>query len=213
MDKAEIIRAISELKKSSQKKFAQSYDLIINLKALDIKSNPVDVSITLPFPKGKAIKVAAFVDQELAEQAQKHCQLVLRETDFPKYAADKKLAKKLAEDYDYFIAQMNLMPKVAAAFGRTLGTKGKMPNPKLGCVVPANANLEMLVKKLGLTARIQAKKGTNLQCIVGKQDQPDEQVAENILAICHAVEKALPGERQNIKNILLKLTMSKPVRL
>src|SRR3989338_1521346 len=149
MDKQQILNTISELKKSSQKKFAQSYDLIINLKTLDTKSNPVDVSVTLPFPKGRIVKVAAFVDQELAEQAKKYCQFVLRETDFSKYTADKKLTKKLAEEYDFFIAQMNLMPKIAAAFGRTLGTKGKMPNPKMGCVVPANANLELLVKRLG----------------------------------------------------------------
>ena len=213
MEKDKIIKALELIKQSSPKKFTQSYDLIVNLKDLELKTTPVDVFVTLPHPKGRTVKIAAFVDQELSEQAAKHCDLVLKDKDFPTYTADKKAAKKLGEQYDYFIAQMNLMPKIAAAFGRTLGSKGKMPNPKLGCVVPASANLEPLIKKLKHTVRLQARKGLNLQCLVGKQDQPEEQIVENILAVLDAVSKGLPDGQNNIKNILLKLTMGKPVKL
>ena len=142
--------------------------------------------VTLPSPKGRKIKVAAFVDQELSAQAAKFCDLSIKEPDFTKYA-NKKTAKKLAEDYDYFIAQANLMPKIAANFGRILGTRGKMPNPKLGCVVPPSTNLEPLIKKLNHTVRLQAKKGLNLQCVIGKQDQRDEEIIDNILTIALAM--------------------------
>ncbi|MFH1683025.1 MAG: hypothetical protein ABIA37_04470, partial [Candidatus Woesearchaeota archaeon] len=166
---------------------------------------------TLPFPKAKKPRIAAFVAQELSEQADKVCDFVLREADFVKY--DTKAQKKLAQEYDYFIAQANLMPKVAQVFGKTLGTKGKMPNPKFGCVVPPNANLEPLVKKLQSSVRMSAKKSTNLQCFVGKEDMPEEQVIENILSLHTTVLKQLPLDQQNIKGIFLKLTMSKPVKI
>lgn len=212
MDKEQVKKGIEEIKKQPQKKFSQSYDLIINLKNIVIKSNPLDLFVTLPHSKGKQIKVAAFVDQELTEQAQKFCDLTIKEPDFPQYA-DKKKAKKLAESYNYFIAQASLMPKVAAAFGKVLGVKGKMPNPKLGCVVPPNANLEALMKKLNLTVRMQAKKATNMQCMVGKEDQPEDEIIENIQAVYQAVLKKLPNDVQNVKNVFLKLTMGKPVKL
>ncbi len=212
MDKEQVQKVIEELKKNPKRKFTQSYDLIINLKNLVIKSNPVDFFVTLHYPKGKKIKVAAFVDVQLADAANEACDLVIREADFPKYA-DKKVQKKLAEGYDYFIAQANLMPKLAQAFGKVLGTKGKMPNPKLGCVVPPTANLKLLVDKLNKTVRLSAKKGLNLQCLVGKEDQREEEVIDNILTIYQTALKQLPEEKQNIKNVALKLSMSRPVRI
>lgn len=213
MNKEQIQKALQELQKQPQKKFVQSYDLVINLKDYDVKQSPLDFFANLPYPKGKKVKVAAFVDQQLAEQANKFCDTVIRDTDFDRYKEDKKMAKKLAQDHDYFIAQATIMPKIAAVFGKALGARGKMPNPKLGCVVPPSANLEPLVKRLATTARLSAKKGTNLQCLVGKQDQPEAQVIENILTVYQAAAKQLPNEVQNIKNVLLKTTMGKPVKI
>lgn len=213
MDQEQVQKALEEVKKQPKKKFSQSYDLIINLKNIDIKTHPVDVFATLPHTKGSKVKIAAFIDQELVEQANKFCDLAIKESEFQKYQADKKLAKKLVEHYDYFIAQMNIMPKLAAVFGKALGTRGKMPNPKLGCVVPPNANFEPLVKKLNQSVRLSAKKATNIQCLVGKENQPDKEIVENVLAVYNQLTKNLPQEFQNIKSVLLKTTMGKPVRI
>jgi large subunit ribosomal protein L1 len=212
MNKEQVKKALDELKTQPKKKFTQSYDLIINLKNLDIKQTNIDFFSTLHFPKGKTIKIAAFADQLLRESADKNCDLVIEESDFEKYQ-DKKAIKKLADSYDYFIAQASLMPKIAAKFGKILGIKGKMPNPKLGCVVPPNANLEALAKKLKLTIRMTAKKALNLQCIVGKEDQPEEEVIDNIITAYNSAVKQLPNELQNVKDVTLKLTMSKPVKV
>src|SRR3989344_4546063 len=212
MEKDDIQKALAELKQQPKKKFNQSYDLIINLKSMDVKQTPVDFFVNLPHPKGPKVKVAVFCDQQLAEQGQKNCEGVIKDTEFDQYK-DKKVAKKLAEQYDYFLAQANLMPKIAAIFGKALGTKGKMPNPKLGCVVPATANLAPLIKKLDSTVRCQAKKALNLQCMIGKENQADEEITENILAVYYAALKQLPNETQNVKNVALKLTMSKPVKV
>ncbi|MEK6900310.1 MAG: 50S ribosomal protein L1, partial [Nanoarchaeota archaeon] len=105
------------------------------------------------------------------------------------------------------------MPKVAAIFGKSLGARGKMPNPKLGCVVPPNVNLEPLVKKLATTIRLSAKKGTNLQCQVGKEDQSEEQIIDNILTVYQTAIKQLPNEAHNVREVMLKLSMGKPVKI
>ncbi|HIG92723.1 TPA: hypothetical protein HA242_07145 [Candidatus Woesearchaeota archaeon] len=209
MERQDVTKAIDELKKQPQKKFSQSYDLIINLKNFNVKQTPLDFFVTMPHSLGKKIKVAAFVEQATDQKA---CDLIIRESEFQKYA-EKKTAKKLGEEYDFFIAQANLMGKIAAAFGKVLGTKGKMPNPKLGCVVPPNANLEPLVKKLETTVHLTAKKATNLQCMVGKQNQNENEIIDNVMSVYQTVTKQLPDETQNIKNVSIKLTMSKPVRI
>lgn len=211
MDQEQVKHAIAELQKQPKKKFSQSYDLIINLKNI-VKSDPIDVFVTLHYPKGKSVMIAAFVDSQLADEAQRCCDLTIKEVDFVKYA-DKKQLKKIAENYDYFLAQANLMPKVAQVFGKILGIKGKMPNPKLGCVVPPNANLESLKNKLQKTVRLQSRKATNLQCLVGKDSQPDSEIIDNVLTVYQSVVKQLPNEEQNVKNVYLKFTMSKPVKV
>ncbi len=212
MNKDAITKALSELKGLKKKRnFSQSFDLIVNLKNFDPKSNSVDVFISLPHFIGKKPKVAAFASQALEASAQKHCDLVITEGDFAKY--DTKQAKKLAQSYDYFIAAAPLMPKIAKAFGKALGTRGKMPNPKLGCVVPPNANLGPLVDRLSKSVHVATRKATNLQCMVGKEDMPEADVIENILSAYNAIVKAVPNELQNIKKVQLKLTMSKPVTI
>jgi len=213
MNTQDVQKALEQLKQQPKRKFTQSYDLIINLKNLVVKTNPVDFYITLNHSKGKPVKVAAFVGPELLSQATECCDFVIKESDFDKYQRDKNAAKKLAESYDYFIAQATLMPKIAAAVGRVFGPKQKMPNPKLGCVVPPNATLEPLVSKLRKTVRMRATKGTNLQCMVGKEDQEESEVVDNILTAYNSTIKKLPNEEQNVKNVSLKLTMGKPVNI
>ena len=100
MNKEEIKKVLAELKSQSKRNFNQSYDLIINLKNISIAQNPLDFFITLHYSKGKNIKIAAFVDNILADQAKKNFDLVITEPDFAKYS-DKKVMKKLAHHFKY----------------------------------------------------------------------------------------------------------------
>src|SRR3989338_5004403 len=143
MEKEELQSALQKARDISDKRnFKQSFDLVINLKGLDMKKQEhnVDAFITLPHARGKKTKVCALVGAELFEQAKSVCDFAILSDTFEKYK-EKKEIKKLANSYDFFIAQANIMPKVATTFGRIFGPRGKMPNPKSGGVVPPNANL------------------------------------------------------------------------
>lgn len=126
---------------------------------------------------------------------------------------DKKAVKKLAAEYDFFIAQANIMPKVATVFGRVLGPRGKMPNPKAGCVVPPKASLAPLYEKLQNMVRIKAKDKPIVMAVVGDQSLKDEELADNILYAYNQIAHHLPKEEHNIKDAFIKLTMSKPVKI
>jgi ribosomal protein L1 len=63
------------------------------------------------------------------------------------------------------------------------------------------------------TVRAIAKINLMIPCMVGKEDSKDEEMVDNIITIYENVVNALPNGNQNIKNVYLKLTMGKPVKV
>lgn len=212
MDKNIITQAVKTVKENSPKRnFNQSFDLIINLKNVDVKKTGLDFFVQLHFSKGKKTKICALVGPELEKEAREVCDTVISQNEFQKYTKDKKIVKKLAKQHDFFIAQANIMPQVATSFGRVLGPKGKMPNPKAGCVVPPKTNLKILYERLQKTLRINAKTDPIVHCTVGKEDMNEEEIVDNVSNVYTSVIHQLPQEKNNIKSVFLKLTMGKPV--
>ena len=105
------------------------------------------------------------------------------------------------------------MPKVAAAFGKVLGSRGKMPNPKAGCVVPPKTSLKPLYERLQGTIRVQAKLSPLVQIFAGKESLKDEELADNVLDIYSQLEAKLPRGKNNVKNVFMKFTMSASQKL
>ena len=198
-----------------KRNFSQSFELIINFKDLDLKKpdNQVDVFVRLPQVSPKQKKVCALVDADMVDEAEKHCDGVVQLSDFSHYAQDKKLAKKMAKKYDFFIAQANVMPKVATTFGRVLGPRGQMPNPSAGAIFPAKAQLAPVVEKFRNTIRARVLKMPLLQCFVGTDAMDDKAIAENAAYLLEQVVNELPGDVANLRSVFIKTTMGKPVQV
>ncbi len=212
MDNKEIIQAIKTARgNSKERKFSESIDLVINLKGLNLKKEDEKILafIQLPHQRGKKVKVTALVDQALITKAKAGCDGFVLLEDFKNLT--KKQIKKLANNTDYFIAQANIMPKVAQTFGRVLGPRGMMPNPKAGCVVPSTADLKPIVARLQNLVKIETKNELTIKTSIGSSTLKDEELAENALAIYNYVVHHIPQEKNNIKNILIKTSMGKPV--
>ncbi|MFA6073042.1 MAG: hypothetical protein WC758_02945 [Candidatus Woesearchaeota archaeon] len=215
MDRKSVENALKELRKEEhKKKFSQSLDLIINLKDINLKNTDetVDFFATMNHGLGRKMKVAIFAGPELEEKAKQVCDLVIPLKDFDKYT-DKKLAKKLAAKYDFFLAQAEIMPKVAQIFGRVLGPRNKMPNPKLGSVVPAKGQVDALYERLQRTVRVSAKKAPVIQVKIGSEAMKDDELIDNILLVYDQVVHHTPKEKANIRSAFVKLTMSKPIKI
>src|SRR3989339_1074023 len=105
MDKTKILESIKKARDaSSKKKFNQTFDLVINLKDLNLK-NPqqkLDLFVVLPNGTGKKRKLCALVDNALYTDANKTFDRVILKEDFPNVTP--KEAKKIASEYDFFIA-------------------------------------------------------------------------------------------------------------
>lgn len=190
---------------AKDRKFDQTVDLVINLQKYSIKKNPINLIITVP-NKTKDKKVAAFL------QAESDLIDTILLNDFKKYN-DKKKLKSLVKKYDFFIAQGSIMPKVATTFGRVLGPAGKMPSPQLGIILNADEKtIEDLKQKINTSVKIRVKENS-IKIPVGKQSMKDEDIIENAMAIYQEALKHLPREKENVKNIEVKFTMSKPIKI
>ncbi len=203
--KEKLIKALVELRKGKERKFDQSVDLIINLQKFDAKKNAINLVVSVPH-KIKDKKIAGFLETKNANIE------TITKDEFKKYN-DKKELKNLVKKFDFFIAQASLMPKVATTFGRFLGPTGKMPSPQLGILFDVNDKAIKEVKeKINSSVKIKTKE-PSIKLSIGKQSMKDEELIENILAIYDAILKAMLKEKENIKNIELKFTMTKPQKI
>ena len=217
MEKKDLIAAVKKLKSSSEKRnFTQSVDLVINLHNLDMKKqdNNVDTYIALHYDRGKKVKVCAIVGPELTDQAKQVCDgTITSEEMIRNYKDNKKAIRKLANQYNYFIAQATIMPQIATVFGRVFGPRGKMPNPKAGCVVAPNANLKITYERLQKLLRAQSKNAPSVKCAVGTEKMSDEHLIDNIDTIYKGILNVIPNAENSIKDVSLKLTMGKPIKI
>ena len=204
MQHKKLKEALEEIRKGEERKFDQTLDLIINLRAIDLKRDQVNFIVNVP-NKVKEKRVCAFLTQK--------SKLVdtITELEFKKYSEKKEL-KNLVKNYDYFIAVAPLMPKVAAAFGKVLGPSGKMPSPQLGIIGQETEKaIKDVLDRIDVAMKIRLKEPT-IKLPVGKFSMDDEKIIENIRSIYSSVENNLPKKRDNIKNVLIKFTMGKPIK-
>lgn len=213
MNKKDIFNTIQLVREYSKKRnFTQGFDLIFNLKT-KIKSNPVEMFSQLPIKRDKKLKICALIDKELSSQAKGIFDTIILKDDFENYK-DKSKLKQLAKEHTFFVAQANLMAQVAATFGKVLGPKGKMPNPKAECVIPQKiTNLQPLYDKLQNTVKLSAKTEPIIKCSIGQETMKDDDLAENVFAVYNTLAHNLPGEEEEIKSVFLKLTMSPAIKI
>ena len=200
----EIKKAIEELRKEKKRKFVQTFDLIVNLKNFDVRKEALNTFVSVPHG----------IERKLAGFLTKRSGLVdsITEADFVKYK-DLKDIKKLAKMYDAFIAVAPMMGKIATKFGRVFGPMGRMPSPQAGIIaVESDDAIKEMVEKMNRSIRVRNKEMA-IKLGVGKESMSDDELAENVEAVLKGLEKLLPRGRDNIREVLVKFTMSKPVKL
>ena len=203
--KKDLEKALIELRTGEERKFNQTADLIINLQKFDPKKNQINLFVNVPF-KIKDKKICAFL-----EAKNENVETITPE-QFKRYG-DKKELKKLVKKFDFFIAQASVMPRVATAFGKVLGPAGKMPSPQLGIITDANnKEITEIKKRVENSVKIRIRE-PSIKLAIGKQNMKDSEIVENVLTVYNAVLKILPKEIENVKNIELKFTMTKPQKV
>ena len=207
----ELTRAIEEARKLAKpRRFAQSYELIVKLRDVDVKrpENRFVQLIPLPNPPPKKLsKVAVIAGGDMALRARDAgADAVLTREDVEKLAASKRDAKKLVKSYDVFLAQADMMPIVGRLLGRFMGPLGKMPQP-----VPPTANIAPFIERARRSVRIRLRDQPQVMCRIGTEDQDPREVAENAMAVINFLLTRF--KPHNIEKVYVKLTMGPSVRV
>jgi large subunit ribosomal protein L1 len=202
-------KAIEESKKLNRK-FKQSVDVIINLKNIDMNDakNRIEDEVILPHGRGIEAKLALFASGDLALKSKTHVDLLIKPEEIEELAKDKKKFKKIADEYDFFIAEAPLMPTIGKTLGIILGPRGKMPKP-----VPPTIDIANIAKNLRKTVKVRSKTTKTIHATVGREEMSTEQISDNIDAILKRLEGKLERGKLNIGSVYVKTSMGPPMRI
>lgn len=202
-------KAIEESKKL-ERKFKQSVDVVINLKNIDMNDakNRIEDEVMLPHGRGIDAKLALFASGDLALKSKTHVDLLIKPEEIEELAKDKKKFKKIADEYDFFIAEAPLMPTIGKTLGIILGPRGKMPKP-----VPPNIDIANMAKSLRKTVKVRSKTTKTIHAIVGREEMNAQHIADNIDAILKRLEGKLERGKLNIGSVYVKTSMGPPMRI
>jgi large subunit ribosomal protein L1 len=198
------------LEQSKDRNFKESVELAINLKDVDlsIPKNRIDEEVILPKGRGKIVKVAVIGSGELALKAKKVADLVIKPEELEELADDKKNAKKIANRYNFFIAEAPLMPTVGKRLGIFLGPRGKMPKP-----VPPGADPTGLINNMRKSVKIRTKANRTFHVAIGTKDMNVEDLTANANAVLKRVTSKLERGQMNINSVYVKTTMGPSERI
>jgi large subunit ribosomal protein L1 len=209
----ELDRGVREALNAKKRSFTQTLEMVINLRDVDVSKPEKRFSEVVELPHGlgqKERKIAVFATGDLALQASrsKNVDKVLERSEVEALIGNKKAAKKLVRQYDYFLVEPQLIPLAARALGAALGGLGKSPIP-----IPPNTNIDELAAKYRRSVNVRVRKVPQVMVPIGTDNMGLEQLVENARTVIDRVVQKLEGGWSNIKSIYFKLTMGSPVKL
>jgi large subunit ribosomal protein L1 len=196
-----LAEAIDLIKGSSSSNFDETIEISMNL-GVDPRHSDQMVRgvVAMPHGTGKTMRVAVFARDDKAEEAKKAGADVVGAEDLADEIQNGRL------DFDRVIATPDMMG-VVGRLGKILGTKGLMPNPKLGTVTPDVA-AAVAAAKAG-EVQYRAEKAGIVHAGIGKASFNADQLKENAAAFIDAVHKARPSGAKGVfvKKIAISSTM------
>jgi large subunit ribosomal protein L1 len=194
-----LIEALQLAKEAGTARFDESIDLAVNL-GIDPRKSDQNVrgAVVLPHGLGKTKTVAVFAQGDAAQAAKEAGADIVGFEDLAERVKNGDIA------FDVVIATPDAM-RLVGQLGPILGPKGLMPNPKTGTVTFDVATAVKQAKAGQVQFR--ADKGGVVHCSVGRKSFPIEALAENILAVIDALQKAKPAA---VKGVYLKKVYVSP---
>ena len=179
-----VAEAVNELKSRSAVKFDETIEISMNL---GVDPRHVDQMVrgvvSLPHGTGKTMRVAVFARGPKADEAKEAGADIVGAEDLMEIIQGGTI------DFDRCIATPDMMA-VVGRLGKILGTKGLMPNPKLGTVT-MDVKAAVEAAKAGQVEYRVEKMGI-IHGGVAKVSFDEDKIVENVKSFVEAVVKAKP---------------------
>eukprot|EP00668_Euglena_longa_P048104 GGOE01065165.1.p1 GENE.GGOE01065165.1~~GGOE01065165.1.p1 ORF type:complete len:221 (+),score=49.93 GGOE01065165.1:82-744(+) len=191
------------------RKFPESVDLQVNLKNYDTqKDKRFSGTVKLPRVARPRFKVCIIADAAHADAAQKLGVPMKNVDDLKKLNKNKKLVKKLCNEFDAFLASDSLIKQIPRIVGPHMNRAGKFPTSLSG-----GDDIMGRITEIRSTIKFQLKKVLCMGCCVGHVEMSAEDLKLNITLAINFLVSLLKKNWQNLKSVHVKSTMGKPQRV
>jgi len=204
-------QAVQSILQQAKKGFLETIELQIALKNYDpVKDKRFSGQVRLPIVPRPRFAVCILGDAKHVEDAKGLSIPTLNVDDLKKLNKGKKAVKKLANEYDAFLASASLIRKIPRLIGPGLNKAGKFPS-----VLGNNDNILAKVEDQKATIKFQlkSKKTLCLGVAVGNRKMTEQEIIANITLAVNFLVSLLPKTWQQIKRLYIKSTMGPPHRI
>ncbi len=201
-----IEEAASLIKKTSTVKFDATIDASFRLNVDTTQADQqIRGTLVLPHGNGKTKKVLALTTKvDLAKSAG------------AEFVGGKELLEKIAREnwfaFDVIVATPDMMGEIGK-YGKVLGPKGLMPNPKTGTVAVDIAKAILEIKAGKVEYRLD--KEANVHVSIARVSFEPTKIAENLKALTDVLVKARPASIKGsfFKSAVIHTTMGPAIKI
>ncbi|XP_055345436.1 60S ribosomal protein L10a-like [Paramacrobiotus metropolitanus] len=205
----ECVNAVLDKSKERKRGFVETVELQIALKNYDPqKDKRFSGTVRLKFTPRPKYKVCVLGDEQHIDEANANGVPAMSADDLKKLNKNKKLVKKLAKQYDAFLASDALIKQIPRLLGPGLNKAGKFPT-----LITHGENMPGKVEELKSTIKFQMKKVLCLAVAIGNVNMTPEELASNISLAVNFLVSLLKKNWQNVRSLHIKSTMGPPQQL
>ena len=198
------------LEGAPERKFVQSIDIAFTIKDVDLKNptNRIKEEIRLPSGRGREVKIAMFAAGEAATRAREAGITVFTPPEIEELGGNKGRAKKIANQFDFFLSEVPHMGLSGRYLGTVLGLRGKMPRP-----VPPTLDPGAIATGLQTTVVVKSGDKMTFHAVIGTVEQSQEEILANAMEVYNRVVGRLERGAGNIRSLFVKTTMGPATRV
>ncbi len=202
-----VVEAMGKVKEASYTKFDETVEVAVKLGVNPKHADQmVRGAVVLPHGLGKEVRVLVFATGDKEKEAQ---------DAGADHVGAEDLIEKIKEgwlEFDTTIAIPPMMAKVGK-IGKILGTRGLMPNPKVGTVTMDVGEAVRQAKAGKVQFRVE--KAGIIHAPIGKVSFEAQKLAENFETLIEALMKAKPAAAKGtyLQGVTVSSTMGPGVKI
>ena len=195
--------------KGKKRNFTETIEIQITLKNYDPQRDKrFSGTFRLPSIPRPNIKACMLGNAAHCEQADRIGIDHMSVDDLKKLNKNKKLVKKLAKKYDFFLASDNMIKQIPRLLGPGLTKAGKFPT-----LLAAGEDMQEKIDEVKSTIKFQMKKVMCLNVAIGNVAMEKQQIIANTQLSANFLASLLKKQWQNIGQIYIKSTMGPSIQI